>query len=208
MPLGDRIKKAREESLRISKKELALLLGVSQSAVNQWENNVNLPSQKKLIELSRVLNVTYEWLINGTREPKSDENVYEIPFYEDIRCSAGTGYFNGESEILMISGDLIPLPSEKINKNIIMLRASGDSMEPAISDGGVVFIDTSETKIVDGKIYVYQKDDILRIKQLEHSFNGLIIKSINQNYADERVTHKDFSNICVIGRVLYSINKF
>ena len=108
----------------------------------------------------------------------------------------------------MISGHLIPIPPEDIAKNTIALRVHGDSMEPAISDNGVVFIDTSDTKIIDGKIYVYKKDDVLRVKRFEHTVNGLMIKSLNQEYADERVTHKEFSQSCIIGRVLYSINKF
>ncbi|WP_031830760.1 helix-turn-helix domain-containing protein, partial [Vibrio parahaemolyticus] len=84
MSLGRRIQKIREGSLRISKKELAKILGVSQSAVNQWEKGVNYPSQKRLIELSRVLNTTYEWLVNGTTQSIGDESEFEIPFFENI----------------------------------------------------------------------------------------------------------------------------
>ncbi|MFA0210210.1 XRE family transcriptional regulator [Vibrio artabrorum] len=207
MSLGHRIKKIREHNLGISKKELAQLLGVSQSAVNQWENDVNLPSQKRLIELCRILNKSYEWLINGT-QPADSDDLFEVPFYEDIHCSAGGGYHNDHSDILMISGHLIPIPPEDIAKHTIALRVHGDSMEPAISDNGVIFIDTSDTRIIDGKIYVYKKDDILRVKRFEHSVNGLIIKSLNPEYADEKVTHKAFSQSHIIGRVLYSINKF
>ncbi|MFA0011948.1 XRE family transcriptional regulator [Vibrio lentus] len=207
MSLGHRIKKARENNLGISKKELALRLGVSQSAVNQWENDVNLPSQKRLIELCEVFKESYEWLINGAKNT-NDDDLFEVPFYEEIHCSAGVGYYNGHSDILMISGHLIPIPPEDIAKHTIALRIHGDSMEPAISDNGVVFVDTSDTKIIDGKIYVYKTDDVLRVKRFEHSVSGLIIKSLNPEYADEKVSHKEFSQSCIIGRVLYSINKF
>ncbi|MEZ8438591.1 XRE family transcriptional regulator [Vibrio splendidus] len=207
MSLGHRIKKARENNLGISKKELAQLLGVSQSAVNQWENDVNLPSQKRLIELCGILNESYDWLINGIQHTNNND-LFEVPFYEEIHCSAGVGYYNGHSDVLMISSHLIPIPPEDIAKHTIALRVHGDSMEPAISDNGVVFIDTSDTKVIDGKIYVYKKDDVLRVKRFEHSVNGLIIKSLNPVYADEKVTYKAFSQCCIIGRVLYSINKF
>ena len=133
MSLGYRIKKARENNLDISKKELAQLLGVSQSAVNQWENDVNLPSQKRLIELCGILNESYEWLINGVKHTNKDD-LFEVPFYEDIHCSAGVGCYNSHSDVLMISGHLIPIPPEDIAKNTIALRVHGDSMEPAISD--------------------------------------------------------------------------
>ncbi|MEF2482222.1 LexA family transcriptional regulator [Vibrio mimicus] len=208
MSLGGRIKKLREESLRISKKELGVLLGVSQSAVNQWENGVNYPSQKRLIELSRILNTTYEWLVNGTASSSNDGSEVEIPFYENINCSAGGGFINEVGEVLLISNHLIPLLNEKLLVNIIALRVHGDSMEPAISDKGIVFIDTSDKSIVDGKIYVFKQEDVVRIKRLEYSVNGLIIKSYNSQYSDEKINKKDFDKFCVIGRVLYSINRF
>lgn len=206
MSLGDRIKKLREE-LKISKKELGELIGVSQSAVNQWEKGVNYPAQKRLIELSRVFNSSYEWLVNGQSRSTGDGSDIEIPFYEHISCSAGPGVINDDNEALMISAHLIPLLNKESLKNIIALRVHGDSMEPAISDEGIVFIDTSSKNIVDGKVYVYKQDNILRVKRLEYSVNGLIIKSINDSYADEKVSHKNFHDFCVIGRVLYSINK-
>lgn len=208
MSLGGRIKKLREESLCISKKELSALLGVSQSAVNQWENGINYPSQKRLIELSRVLNTTYEWLVNGITNSSNDGSEFEVPFYEDVSCSAGSGFVNNGEESILVSGHFIPLLGDKALDKVIALRVHGDSMEPAISDKGIVFVDTSDKKIIDGKVYVYKQEDVLRVKRLEYSVNGLIIKSFNDRYSDEKITQKQFDSFCVIGRVLYSINKF
>ena len=113
MSLGGRIKKLREESLKISKKELSALLGVSQSAVNQWENGVNYPSQKRLIELSRVLNATYDWLVNGTTNTYDDGSEYEVPFYENVNCSAGSGFINENGEAILVSKHFLPLFNQK-----------------------------------------------------------------------------------------------
>ncbi|AWA97959.1 helix-turn-helix domain-containing protein (plasmid) [Vibrio harveyi] len=208
MSLGGRIQKIREGSLRISKKELAKILGVSQSAVNQWEKGVNYPSQKRLIELSRVLNTTYEWLVNGTTQSIGDESEFEIPFFENINCSAGGGFINEDGESIMVSSHFLPLLNSVRVETLIALRVHGDSMEPAISDEGIVFIDTADKKIIDGKVYVYKQADVLRVKRLEYSVNGLVIKSFNDRYSDERISKKDFDDFCVIGRVIYSINKF
>ncbi|PCS23011.1 hypothetical protein BTN49_1339 [Candidatus Enterovibrio escicola] len=41
-------------------------------------------------------------------------------------------------------------------KNISTLRISGDFMEVAIFDNGIVVVDTLETKIIDGRVFVYQ----------------------------------------------------
>ncbi|EJX5614654.1 LexA family transcriptional regulator [Vibrio parahaemolyticus] len=207
MSLGERIKKLREETLGISKKELAVRLGISQSAVHQWEKGINFPSQKRLIQLASLFNASYEWLVSGITKTEDDGSAIEVPFYEDICCSAGSGFVNHHEECLLISSHLIPLPSSVNFQNIIALKVDGDSMEPLISDMAIVLIDTSDKRIVDGKIYVYKQEDILRVKRLEYSVNGLIIKSINPEYADEKVTHQLFDSFCVIGRVLYCINK-
>ena len=207
MSLGGRIKKSREE-LHISKKELSSLLGLSQSAINQWENGKNNPSQSNLADLCRVLNTTYEWLVHGKRSSYSDGSDYAIPFYEEINCSAGFGFLNDNEESIIVNAHFIPLLGQAALDNVIALRVHGDSMEPAITDKGIVFVDTTDKKIIDGKVYVYKQEDILRVKRLEYSVSGLVIKSFNERYSDEKVTQKEFDSFNIIGRVLYSINRF
>ncbi|PCS23015.1 XRE family transcriptional regulator [Candidatus Enterovibrio escicola] len=206
MSIAERIKEIREQKLNLSKKELAGLLNISQTAVNQWEKGVNLPAQKNLIKLSKIAGVSYEWLIQGQISDKTlEDSKLVIPFYRDIEAIGRWG-INCDSEVLMISSHLIPI-DKSLNKNVIALLVSGDSMEPAISDNGIVFVDTSEIKITDGRVFVYQLDNRLRIKRIEFSVNGLIIKNFNSSYNDERVSLLDFKEVKMIGRVIYSINR-
>ncbi|WP_194944071.1 S24 family peptidase, partial [Vibrio parahaemolyticus] len=121
--------------------------------------------------------------------------------------SAGGGFINEDGESIMVSSHFLPLLNSVRVETLIALRVHGDSMEPAISDEGIVFIDTADKKIIDGKVYVYKQADVLRVKRLEYSVNGLVIKSFNDRYSDERISKKDFDDFCVIGRVIYSINK-
>ncbi len=207
MSLGDRIKKLREDSLGVSKKELSIILGVTQSAVNQWENGISYPSQKNLIKLSHVLDTSYEWLVRGSKDSSSDDSEYKIPFYENVNCSAGSGFINSNEENILVSSHFFSLLNEDFRKKIIALRVHGDSMEPVISDNGIIFVDTSQRNIVDGKVYVYKQEDILRVKRLEYSSTGLVIKSFNDMYASETINLKEFNDFCMIGRVLYSINQ-
>lgn len=51
---GERIKKIRKER-KISQKELARRIGVSQSAIALWENGVNTPLYNNLVALAREL---------------------------------------------------------------------------------------------------------------------------------------------------------
>ena len=47
----------------LSQKDVAIKLGVYQSSISDWENNVSRPEYEKLIELSKIYDVSlYELL--------------------------------------------------------------------------------------------------------------------------------------------------
>lgn len=66
--IGARIKEARE-TLKISQKELALRVGVSQPSVSDWETGKTEPTVDNLRVLAVELEVFFEWLVTG-REPR------------------------------------------------------------------------------------------------------------------------------------------
>ncbi len=65
--LAARIKQARR-SKNLSQKQLSDRIGVSASAISQYESTSHFhsePSIKKLISISKVLEVSIEWLATG-----------------------------------------------------------------------------------------------------------------------------------------------
>ena len=64
MFLGKRIKEKRIEH-EYTQEELGNMIGVSKATICNWEKNIKKPSSKNLIELSKVLNVTVEYLIGS-----------------------------------------------------------------------------------------------------------------------------------------------
>ena len=63
MMLGDKIKGARKQ-FGLSQEQLAEKLAVSRSAIAKWENDKGLPDVENLKMLSRVLNVSIDYLLN------------------------------------------------------------------------------------------------------------------------------------------------
>lgn len=61
--LGARIRKYREER-KMSQKELAALIGVSNSRVSNWEQGINRPDADILADICRALNVSPSELLN------------------------------------------------------------------------------------------------------------------------------------------------
>ena len=53
MTFGENFKKLRREAM-LSQNEVALKLGIYQSNVSDWENDVSRPDYEKLIQLARL----------------------------------------------------------------------------------------------------------------------------------------------------------
>ncbi len=64
MTLTIRLIKARREK-RLSQQALAGLIGVSRSALAQWETDMSRPSLDNLRKMAKTLDISFEWLATG-----------------------------------------------------------------------------------------------------------------------------------------------
>ena len=151
---------------------------------------------------------TTEPIIYDSVEELPNEDFVLVPFYNDIRLSAGSGQFPTDLETRPIPLSRLDLQKKGINpKNVICCKVRGDSMEPMLQDGAMVGIDMSDTEVKAGKIYAFvESDGTLRIKSLIQQENGSFkIHSINFAYPTEVVKAKD---IKVIGRLFWASTIF
>ncbi|WP_419208009.1 XRE family transcriptional regulator (plasmid) [Photobacterium leiognathi subsp. mandapamensis] len=208
--LGMKIKNERKKR-GLKQKDLALLLNVTSQAISGWERGVTFPQLELYERIAIALNVSKDWLFfdDENKKKHNDADIFYAPFYSDIEASAGCGRCNEYSEV-----EEYPLPiqfvTNQYNKeSIVCIRCNGDSMEPVISSGSILAINKSLKTINDGSIYVIKIHDVLRVKILQMSTNGIVIKSYNKEYADECVSFDSFSEsrLEIIGKVIwYSSN--
>lgn len=64
MKIGDNIKEIREKEIKISKEDVATALGITTKAYSNIENNVADITLTRLQELSRIFDVTPEYILN------------------------------------------------------------------------------------------------------------------------------------------------
>ena len=64
MNLTIRILRSRKEK-KLSQQALADLIGVSRSALAQWETQMSSPSLENLRKMAEILEVSFEWLATG-----------------------------------------------------------------------------------------------------------------------------------------------
>lgn len=62
MNFGKNFKEARKQC-GYSQKQIADILGIHQSNISDWENNVSRPEYEKLIELSRIYDISIDDLL-------------------------------------------------------------------------------------------------------------------------------------------------
>ncbi|MCW2484813.1 helix-turn-helix transcriptional regulator [Candidatus Symbiopectobacterium sp. NZEC127] len=228
--LAERLKSART-SLGISQKALGEKIGVSQAAIQKIETG-KAAQTTRLVELANILNVRPEWLATGEepmRAPESNiphesqwgsvaswdsktalsEDEVEVPFLKDIEFACGDGRIQSEDhngfKLRFSKSTLRKVGASTDGSGVLCFPVTGDSMEPIIPDGTTVAVDTTNKRIVDGKLYAIAQegggnDKLKRIKQLYRKPGGLlVIHSFNRD-ADEEAYESDVE---IIGRVFW-----
>lgn len=207
----------------MSQHQLAEKVKISQPAIQKLLSGKSNTS-RKIVEIANALNVDLLWLTKGVGKAKLtknsanatmigaidewdsktplDEDEVEVPFYKDVRLSAGNGFAD---DIEDYNGYKLRLSRSTMRKYgidkdcAVCLTVYGDSMEPVFRDGSTVGINQADTNIRDGKIYAINHDGLLRIKILERlPGNQVKIRSYNSDYDDETVSLDD---ITILGRV-------
>ena len=67
------IRKIRERK-KISQGSLAALIGVTQSAVSQWESGKTMPTAQNIIDLVRILDCTTDDILIAEKEDNHNDN--------------------------------------------------------------------------------------------------------------------------------------
>lgn len=135
-----------------------------------------------------------------------DDDEVEVPFLKDIEFACGDGSVSDEDYngfmLRFSKATLRRIGANSDGSGILCFPARGDSMEPRISDGATVAINTDDKKIIDGKMYAINEGGWKRIKMLYRSGPDRVsIRSYNKAaHPDE---DKQLSDIEILGRVFW-----
>lgn len=220
MALGKRVKEARDAA-GLTQAQLADRVGISQSAIHLLESR-DSQSSKFLVELSKALGVSAEWLREGgmtvadmprpydleSPSSPSEETHVIIPRY-NVHAACGNGLLNDHVEV---NGGLAFMRSWIRDMgwkaaNLVVIYARQDSMAPTITDGAVLLVDTSQTAPESGRVYVLNWFGEERVKRLHRvGASRYRVSSDNPNKAefpDEVIDFEESPDVRIIGRVVW-----
>lgn len=211
---GERLKIVRG---KLTQAEFASLFGIPQVTLGNYERGRNEPRFEFIKQVCSRFEINVEWLLFGTGDKKEclphpsgaascDVDLIMIPMVE-ARLSAGHGSLltggNCERTYAFRSDFLYRKGNPD---NMVLMRVSGDSMQPDILNNDVVLIDQSKRDILPGRIYAVGFEEAIYLKRIDMLPGKVILKSANPAYPPVELDIRDQQgdSFRVIGQVLWS----
>lgn len=195
-----KIRKARG----LSRAELADRLNTTEVSIGRYErepSRLNIPLMERLAD---VLSCSVADIVGGIST--GDGQSVSIPEY-DVRVSAGDGFsIDRETQRdswpfsrAYVEGELrLPV------KQLVVLEAIGDSMDPTIQSGDRILVNMADTRISQPGVFVLWDGDGTVVKRLEliPGSDPAKIRRISDNplHGDYEVLVEDTK---IIGRVVW-----
>jgi phage repressor protein C with HTH and peptisase S24 domain len=214
------------EKLGLTQQNLAVKTGVSLTSIQNYESG-QIPKGEIVARLAEVVGCSTDWLLRGSilggaevsKAQQNQSDVEEdgslsesgaeillVPMVE-ARLSAGSGsletstrlqrQYSFRSDFLRRRGN----PAQ-----MILVRVSGDSMEPKIENNDVVLIDQGQKDLVPGKIYAVGVEDMVYLKMVNARPGQVVLSSVNEKYEPIYIDTLDDSEsrIRIIGRAIWT----
>ncbi|MCF8799223.1 XRE family transcriptional regulator [Xanthomonas campestris] len=161
MTIGERIKQARQLK-GMTRPQLSEASGVKYPTLAGIENN-DQAGTTQLPALAEALGVSIRWLQTGKGPKEPGAPIVDDSDWTDVTgwsqaAGLGTGAEAQEyAETHSLKFKKTSLRRRGIlGRDLAVYYGKGDSMEPTIQDGDAILFDTSDTRPVDGSLYVIQ----------------------------------------------------
>lgn len=192
---------------RVFDKDVADALSIPQTTFATMKKRNSIPF-KEIMAFCANRKLSINWLFFD--QPidmlmKETDKFFQIHYFPDVRASAGGGAFTFDEnyEVLSIDRKIIKGIVGSSNQNIDAIKVDGDSMEPTLQDGSIVFIDRKQINILKGGIYVASTTAGLFIKRIRQRADGMVeLISDNRAYSPELIL---LDEIQIVGRVVGNI---
>lgn len=225
--LGETLTRLRRDC-GYTQSQVAVLLAekgfeIRPAGISKWEKDMTMPNAAQFLALCEIYSVTDVMgtftdrgetsglneagrrLVSEYVRVLSASGLYSkassrtLPLY-DLAASAGTGQFlDGESYSMIDASDA----PERAD---FAVRIAGDSMEPDVPDGSIVWVHGCET-LDSGKIGIFVYGGQAYCKRLRVNSLGVMLISSNSDYAPIIVRDEVDMRVCgeVVGIAISNV---
>jgi len=157
--VGSRLK-FRRRQMKLTQKALSEYVGVTASAVTQWESDTTKLSAESLIQVCHKLNCSPDWLIFGRGDIEIGGSRISVPNLEvPVLSWVQAGNW---TEVISDPSNEMVRTTRKLSGSAFALRVKGDSMtsngDMSIPEGSIVVVEPEYGQLTDanGKIVIAQ----------------------------------------------------
>ncbi len=197
------------EANKIYDKEIAEALDITSVNFATIKKRNTIPFSN-ILDFCALKKISINWMLYG-QDPSSlidSTDRYWIKYFPTINVSAGGGAYDNEDnfERLDLPDFFVDILGGSNNiKNIEAINVTGDSMEPTLNNGNIIFIDKVKNDVTKDGIYAFINENGLFVKRIQRRVDGLLdIISDNKEYPIQ-ITKK--VDIDILGKVVSSIGK-
>ena len=198
--IKDRIKQAREAK-QLTQGALAKLLGISRTAITQWEAGLTFPSYEKAWDMAKLLNVRPEWIAFGVdtaveyRLPTEAVKAQVVQFGETVedRKVVGTHYLSKD----FVRDTLRCDP----NATLFVYVLESESFSPRFMPLDHLVIDASATKVTAEGQYLIWNGLTAQVVTIQVNFAEPGTVLVKASDRDTQGNSVDASKLIILGRI-------
>ena len=198
-----------KEKGKVYDKDIANALNLSSVNFATIKKRNTIPFAN-ILDFCALKKISINWMLYG-QDPSSlvdSTDKYWIKYFPTVNVSAGGGACELEDnyERLEVPEYFLKLIGGVENvKNVEAINVTGDSMEPTLNNGNIIFIDKTKNSIAKDGIYAFVNENGLFVKRIQKRIDGALdIISDNKEYPQQLANIKDIN---ILGKVISSIGQ-
>ena len=192
---------------KIFDKDVADALSISSSSFATMKKRNSIPYEE-ILEFCAIKKISVNWLFfdQAVDMLKAEtEKFFQVRYFSELRASAGGGadVFDENFETISIDEKIMHNMVGMGNTELEAIHVDGESMEPTLQDGSIVFLDRTQTDISKNGIFIAATTGGLFIKRIQQRADGMIeLISDNSMYPAQDISPTE---VTIVGKVVGNI---
>jgi len=192
---------------KIFDKDVAMELGIPQTSFATMKKRNSIPYEE-LMQFCASKKLSINWLFfDQSVEMLVEETnkFFQVHYFAELRASAGGGanVFDESYEMMTIDERIVQNMTGRSDRKLEAIHVDGESMEPTLQDGSIIFIDREQTNINKDGIFIASTNAGLFVKRIRQRADGMIeLISDNRLFPPELISPEEVS---IVGKVVGNI---